>query len=412
MVCTKCGATLDDDVNFCPKCGIKVQTSGVSERKILGKKTLRASGVPECSEKNQLMVYVPGRGLYFIANGTKLCFLDEETDSIKVLTKKNIPVNLCGLGYYDGDIYYWMECQKSTSDLYGMRLNRLNVETNVSEPVWESDEDLFYHYRLDDTPLKARAILYQGAYYLLNHYEQKIMRVELPTGEWENLPLPNIQRHLPLYEWIKPKGVVDVKRMEPNFGMTFTGLNIVNGYIYLSLEEMMVCTLRFPVYNPDKVTYLPVNAAVAIQNDRNGGMLTSLGNRVFSCPGVVFGNAALGLYEIKEEGNLIRMISSSGDINLQYKGGLWWRLGNTYYIGYLAVDLYQRKFHKIYPLLFDQGVYKDNVFGEVVDFVPARNGSVYLLTEIGLYLVPADWEDQIKHCGEQERFRIANVKKL
>ena len=408
MFCSKCGAVLTEGQNFCPKCGERVTASGISE-----KKNLYVSGITECSEKNQLMLNVPGRGLYFIANGKKMCFLEEGSNTAAVLSQKDTTLKYCGLGYYDGYIYYWMESQNRRSNLYGMRLNRLDVNTNQSEAVWESDEDLFSYYRLDDNPLKARAILYRGSYYLLNYMEQKIMRVDLPTGEWENLPVPNMMRHIPLYEWIQPKGIINLKNKESNFGMRFTGLDIVNGQIYLSLEDLMVFTLRYPVDNPDQITYLPLGAATAIQNNRMGGMLTSFGNRIFSCPGIKFGNTELCLFEINTEGNLIRMISEFGNkVTLLYKGGLWWRMGNIFYIGNLAIDLLRRKFHGLHPLLFDQGVYKDNVFGEVADFFPAMDGGVYLLTNIGLYHVPLDWEDQCKRVGDQEKYRVLSLNKL
>ena len=403
MFCTKCGANLPAGTNFCPKCGTKVTVSV---------RSTKAAGVPACSEKNQLMVRVPGKGLYFIADGARLYFYDGDTQEIQALTKADSTVNLCGLGYYGGKLYYWQECEDERSNQYGMRLIERDVDTGETRVVWETDEELFHHYRLDDDPGKARAILYEGAYYLLDYYDQSLMEITLPDGDQDNIDLPDMRDKLPLYDWMKPRGIVDIKSREDNFGLRYTGLDIVNGQAYVSLEGREVCTLRFPLNDPDLVTYLPSNACVAIQNDQTGGMLTALGGRVFSCPGFVLGGAEMAIYEIKADGNLVKMISNAnGEVSLMNKGGLWWRLGNTVYVGSVALNLYERKWHKLSPLLFDRKEHKDNVFGEVKDFFPGRTG-VYLLTGTGLYLVPQDWESKVKNVLDIEQFRIARLKRL
>ena len=406
MFCMKCGTQLPDNTAVCPKCGTKLSGPAV-------KRSAKAPGAQECSEKNQLMIRVPGKGLYFIADGNRLCFLNEATMEAEVVVKKENAVNLCGLGYSGGFVYYWHECQDGTSPLRGIRLYEMNTDTRANEVVWESDEEFFYHYRLDDNPLKARAILYNGSYYLLNYEEQQLMRVDLPSGDWVNLPLPDLKKRLPLYDWMKPRGVVDFTRSAPNYGMKFTGLAILGGYVYLSLDDAALFTLRYPLGHPEQVAYLPKNAATAIQNGKMGGMLAQLGAKVFSCPGTALDTNELCLYEIKSDGNLLRMISNStGEISLQNRGGLWWRLGNTYYIGQIAIDLYERKWHKLNPLLFDKKEHWLNVFGEVLDFVPGPNNSVYLLTERSLYRVPQDWESQVKFATDIPQFRLLRLKDL
>ena len=92
MICKKCGASAADGTKTCPKCGASL----VNE-------------TPECSEKNQLMVRVPGKGLYFIANDERLCFYDETAKKASALTKWNSTVRMCGLGYYEGKLYYWQD---------------------------------------------------------------------------------------------------------------------------------------------------------------------------------------------------------------------------------------------------------------------------------------------------------------
>ena len=106
------------------------------------------------------------------------------------------------------------------------------------------------------------------------------------------------------------------------------------------------------------------------------------------------------------------MISSTASgLSLMNKAGLWWKLDNTIYIGMVALNLYERKWHKLSPLLFDRWEHKDNVFGEVKDFFPSRLG-VYLLTETALYQVPPDWESRVKTVDDIEDFEIARLKKL
>ena len=404
MICTKCGAKMPDESNFCLKCGAKVDLTG--KRK--------TTGVPECSEKNQRMVGVPGKGLYFIDNEDRLCFYDEEHGKAEALTKRSRTEHLCGLGCRGGKLYYWHECQDERSPLFGMRLYERDVDSGGLRTVWESNEDQFHHYRLDDNPLKARAILYQGAYYLLDYYDQSLMRVSVPSGEQDNLELPDMRDKLQLYDWVRPRGIVDIKSTEENFGLDYTGLDIVEGQVYLSLDGYAVCTLRFPPEQPEKVCYLPKNACVAVQNEQIGGMLTSQNGRVFSCPGTVIGSNEIGLYEIKPDGDLVKMISNTkNEVNLTGKGGRWWRLGNTVYVGQVALDLYERKWHKISPLLlYDQKAYRSNAFGEVKDFFPARNDSVYLLTATSLYLVPQNWESRVKIIADLERFKITDLNRI
>ena len=407
MVCTKCGANLPAGTNFCPRCGTKANPYAVVGR------TPKATSAMECSEKNQMMFWVPGRGLYFIANEERLYFYDGDTQEIEALTKADSTIRLCGLGYYGGKLYYWQECVDERSSQYGMRLIERDPDSGATRVVWETDEELFRHYRLDDEPGKARAILYDGAYYLLDYYDQSIMEITVPDGEQDNIDLPDMRDKLPLYDWMKPRGIVDIKSKEENFGVKYTGLDIVNGQVYVSLEGSEVCTLRFPLDDPDLVVYMPSNSCTSIQSDKAGGMLTALGGRVFSCPGYVVGGGEMAIYEIKADGNLVKMISNAtGEVSLSNKGGLWWRLGNMVYVGSVALNLYERKWHKLSPVLFDRKEHKDNVFGEVKDFFPSRSGGVYLLTGTGLYLVPQDWESKVKSVLDIEQFRIARLKRL
>ena len=369
-------------------------------------------GIPECSEKNQLMVEVPGKGLYFIANEERLCFYGGAGQEAQTLTKLESGVHLCGLGYSGGKLYYWHECQNQRSALYGMRLYERDVNTGATRVVWENKKELFRNYRLDDNPSKARAILFEGSYLLLNYANQTILDISLPDGEQDELALPDMKQQLPLYDWMKPNGIVDVRDPSKNFGMKFTGFDIVDGMVYLSLDGCTYCTLRFPIDEPEKFTYLPMNSCSTVQDDLRGGMLTSLNMRVFSCPGTVSGKNETAIYEIKADGNLVKMISNAGgEVSLINKGASWWRLGNTVYIGAVALNFYERKWHKLSPLLFDQKEHKNNTFGVVKDFFPTKNG-VYLLTGTGLYLVPQDWESKVRTLAEIEQFRIARLKRL
>lgn len=401
MICSKCGAALPEGSKFCFKCGTNLTVAS-------GKQ----SGVQECSEKNQLMVRVPGRGLYFIANDERLCFYDETARKAQALSKWNSTVHMCGLGYSGGKLYYWQECQDRRSEEYGMRLLERDVDSGETRVVWQTEEEMFNTYRLDEGPQMARAILYQGSYYLLDHVDQSLMQVELPSGEQDNLELPDLSKKLPLFDWIKPRGMVDIKSTEDNFGVDYTGLDLLDGKIYLSLDGSELCTMRFPLGKPEEVNYLPANSCTSVQNSLTGGMLTSVGGRVFSCPGYSHGGADICVYEIKPDGNLIKMISGvSAGVSLMNKGGLWWKLDNTVYIGAVALNLYERKWHRLSPLLFDKKEHKDNVFGEVKDFFPARGG-VYLLTDTTLYLVPSDWESRAKSVSDLAQFELARLKKL
>ncbi|MBQ9646996.1 MAG: zinc ribbon domain-containing protein [Oscillospiraceae bacterium] len=407
MFCTKCGASLPAGTNFCPHCGTKLNPYAAAPAR-----SAKAAPVPECSEKNQLMVRVPGKGVYFIVGEERLCFYDGDTEEVAALTKFDSTVRLCGLGYYGGKLYYWHECLNERSNLYGMRLYERDVDTGAQRVVWETDEELFRNYRLDDHPAKARAILYDGAYYLLDYEDQSLMEISLPDGGQENYELPDMRQKLPLYDWMKPRGIVDIQSDEENFGVRYTGLDIVDGMVYLSLDGREVCTLRFPIDEPEKVNYLPTNGCASVRNDATGGMLTSVSSRVFSCPGYAAGGGEMCVYEIKADGNLVKMISNlTGGVSLNNKGGYWWRLGNTVYIGEIALNIYERKWHKLSPLLFDRKEHRDNVFGEVKDFVPGRNGA-YLLTGTGFYYVPADWESKVKSVSDIEQFRIAKLKSL
>lgn len=395
MICKKCGAIVTEGTKTCPKCGASL----VSE-------------TPECSEKNQLMVRVPGKGLYFIANDERLCFYDERTKKASALTKWNSTVRMCGLGYHEGKIYYWQDCSDKRSDQFGMRLIERDPDSGASRVLWETTEENFTNYSLNVGPKMARAILYGGSYYLLDHADQSLMQVELPSGEQDNLELPDMKKKLPLYDWVKPKGIVDVRSPEDNLGIDFTGLAVVEGKLYLSLDGCELCTLRFPFNHPEEVNYLSMNACTSVQDMEKGGLLTSVNGRVFSCPGWSLGGAELCLYEIKPDGHLIKMFSSTAaGVSLMNKAGMWWKLDDTVYIGQVAMNLAERKWHKLSPILFDKKEHKDNVFGEVRDFFPVRGG-VYLLNDYALCFVPSDWESKAKTVADLAQFELARLKKL
>lgn len=370
-------------------------------------------GKMECSEKNQLMVRIPNRGVYFIFDGKRLCFLDPASNTVRALTEEEPDVNLCGLGLSGGYLYYWKECRNELSRQHGIRLLRMAPDTGAQETVWECEDELFEDYRLNDTQNRARAILYNGAYYLLNYTEQKLMRVLLPSGDWEDLPLPDMKRLMPPYDWVEPRGIVNIKSPEKNLGQLFSGFNLLGGQAFLSLDNCALCTVKFPLEHPEESVYLPKNAAVSIQNDLFGGMLTAVNGRVFSCPGTAIGTNDLGLYEINPDGNTVRMLSTATDgIILQNKGGYWWKLGNTLYVGTIAINPIEKKWHKLSPLLFDKKEFCHNVMGEVLDFIPGPDSGVYLLTKTSLYLVPQDWEAKTKGLDDLKKFRIAQLKSI
>lgn len=366
-----------------------------------------------CSEKNQLMVRAEGRGVYFIAGERRLCLLEQAGGAVRVLREETPDVELCGLGFHDGALYYWQEGRGARSEQPGIRLLRMDPDTGARETVWECEEEFFADYRLNDTQNRARAILYRGAYYLLNYTEQKIMRVTLPDGDWEDLPLPDMKRQMPMYDWVEPRGVVNLRVAEPNFGQRFSGFNLLNGQVFLSLENCALCTVKFPLGHPEEMVYLPKNAAVSIRNDLLGGMLTTVGDRIFSCPGTAIGSNDLGLYEILPNGNATRMLSAVSDgVILQNKGGYWWKLGNTLYLGTIAVEPVEKKWRRLSPLLFDRDEFCHNVMGEVLDFVPGPGGSVYLLTKTSLYQVPQDWERKVEKLKDLKQFRLALLGEL
>ena len=107
MFCMKCGTNMPDDSVFCPKCGMKVGLFAAFAGSVstpAPDKSVRSSSGPECSEKNQLMMYVPGWGVYFIPDGERLCFYSGDTQVIEVLTKASGTVRICGLGYSGGKL--------------------------------------------------------------------------------------------------------------------------------------------------------------------------------------------------------------------------------------------------------------------------------------------------------------------
>ena len=400
MICSNCDANLPGGTNFCPRCGNKMEDS--PERRV------RSSAVQECSEKGQLMIWTPSHGLFFF-HRDQLFPYDGASDTLEVLTERARATRLCGMGYSEGNLDYWQECRDERSPEYGMKLLELDIGGNQTRVVWESDGDLFYHFRLDDNPLKGRAILYQDYYYLLDYEDQSLMRVSLADGEQENLPLPDMRRRIPLMDWLRPRGMIDIRSGSRNFGVRYTGLDIVEDNVYLSLDGCAVCTLRFPLDEPEKFQYLPMNACTAVQM---GGMLTSVNGRIYSCPSFAIGTNELGIYEIQENGDLLRLLSNAaGDLSLVNKGKYWWRLGDTVYIGLAALNLLDRKWHRLPDELYDYEEHRDNPFGQVRDFIPGRAG-VYLLTETGLYLVPRDWEQHAEDLEDLEKFRLLGLDEL
>ncbi len=401
MICKKCGFLLPDGSRTCPKCG----TKQVSLRS--------AARGRESSEKNQLMVHVPEHGLYFILDGEYLCRYDEELGGVEVLTEDEDRTTLCGLGYSGGKLYYWHECLDASSNLFGMHLFERDPDTGETRVVWDGEDETFSDYRLDDDPQKARAILYQGAYYLLDYSDQSLMRISLPSGEQENFALPDMRVKLPLYDWVKPRGCVDLQKNEENFGFNFTGLNIVDGMVYLALDGYPTHTLRYPLGRPDEVHYFPPNVCPVVQNNKLGGMLTGLNGKIYFCPSGMQSAADVGIYELGPDGHVLKMISSEkDDVILVNKSIQWWRAGNTVYVGQVALSLAERKWHKLSFRLFDTYEHLNNTFGEVRDFFPGRGGSAYLMTDNELYLVPQDWEDKIKSIADIKKFRLASFQDL
>ena len=103
--------------------------------------------------------------------------------------------------------------------------------------------------------------------------------------------------------------------------------------------------------------------------------------------------------------------SAAAGVSLLNKAGMWWKLDDTVYIGQVAMNLAERKWHKLSPILFDRKEHKDNVFGEVRDFFPVRGG-VYLLSDYALCFVPSDWESKAKTVNDLAQFELARLKKL
>ncbi len=402
MICKSCGFLLPDGSRTCPKCG----TKQVSIR-------AGSARTRECSEKNQLMVRVQGHGVYFILDGEYLCRYDEENGGVEVLTEDDARTTLCGLGYSGGKLYFWHECLDERSNLYGMHLLERDPETGETRVVWDGGEETFSNYRLDDDLQGARAILNKGAYYLLDHTDQSLMRISLPDGRQENFHLPDMRLKMPLYDWIKPRGCVDLQINEENFGLNFTGLNIVDGQVYLALDGFPTYTLRYPLENSEQTMYFPPNTCPAVRGEKLGGMLTSHGSRIFFCPTSYQSSPEIGIYELGPDGHLVKLIGSeTDDVILVNKSGAWWRVGNTVYVGQVALNLAERKWHKLSYRFFDTYEHLNNTFGEVRDFFPGRGSSVYLMTDDELYLVPQDWEDQIRSVAEIDRFRVVSFNDL
>lgn len=384
MFCMECGTKLPDNAKFCMNCGTPVgQTAAAPATPVTPKAAEVKPAAPKsepvpvygCSEKAGGMVYAPGKGLYFLADGDqKIMFLPEGQKKASVLVHKGKNYHeYRGLNYWKGSLYVYRDGDTDDGFL------KVDVETG--------EKKLMKLTRSVYLPHSSRFMVKDGIGYF--NYEGQLCEIKLETGSVMLRDLPDM-RMRPLPDSWREVGCIDESRGEEfNYGETFAGFYLHGDFGYASVEGVSGLTVCFPLKQSHvQFDYMPADSCTAYQDL---GMISTFGKWVLGN-----GNNSPKLY-----GTPMAEYHVMGEAKVlypslpSYQMEKWWRAGKRYIVGDRMVDFEAKKAKKL------------SFSVEADDFISCKDGSVYLYQSgKAIYHLPANFDMLIWSEDDLDAYRI------
>lgn len=356
MYCNKCGEKIVVGSKFCHVCGTKLDIDNGFNIKV------------NISEKRNRMVHIEGKGLYYVAKGSQICFAESGQTKIKKLTKYNENVLIDGLGYYNDELFYWYQL---TGEGYeNSELRAINVHTLEKRKVKK-----FAGWDLSYINKNSVMVFKNGWYYILCDEKQEIWEISVAdcTVIKKNLPILRYET-LP-EDW---KNFFD--RDET---IKFDSFLAIKEYGYASVKGACQFTIRFKLDEPYDYVCMPEASCTATNFF---GTVFEVNNVIYSCASECYPNH---FYVTKILNNkAITKILFEREKWL-YKTSCnsmrsWWKMGDKYILGSIVLDMANNKI-----LVKKMSESWERATNEIIDFVEDDNGNVYLLEYYGdVYALP------------------------
>lgn len=413
VTCGSCGAALATDAVFCHKCGTPVNRAAAET---LASKSFAASGgkvsehIYGCSEKQNDLLYVDGKGIYYL-NDCNLYFLAVGESKPKNVTRyHNKDGWSVGLNYYNGALWFCRHLYATDDRDCVNNLIRYDVKTGEKSnfienlPVSSAQDFADYH----------RMIVRDGLlYYIWSDYKESyLMVVDLDSGAIAKREMPRLRNKDVCEEWktaYREECGSDISEERPDDPVIFSGLYLHGDYGYAVHAGYAAFNIRFRLDDPSKFDFLPFNSCSSYKKE--AGMISVYGDdTLVGCGcynGEPFATTPIGPGFVGESRMHFNMQRDYGVDEYQgiygaEDGKGWWRAGSKYFLNRFMVDMEEMKYKKLPFAMF------------ALDFHEMPDGSVWIrgsherTGDDGLYHLPANCWEKIRMPEELERYRVCS----
>ena len=411
-VCSSCGTVLAADAAFCHKCGTQVNSAAAAApapKRFVASGSSTSKHVYGCSEKQNDMVYVEGKGLYYLYD-CNLYLLSEGESTPKNLTRyHNKDGWSVGLNYYNEALWFNRHFYSAKDDNYHNHLVRYDVETG--------EKGIF----IEDLPVSGyqdfdsyhRMIVRDGLlYYIWSSYnENYLMVVNLDNGAIIKRELPKLRNKDVCDEWktaYREACSYDISVDRPDDTLSFAGLYLHGDYGYAVHAGYAAFNIRFRLDDPSKFEFLPFNSCSAYK--REAGMISVYHDDTLvgcgGCENEMFATTPVGPSYV---GETVKHFSMQREYDTNEYQGIsgsenghgWWRVGSRYFLNRFMVDMEKMEYRKLPFSIF------------ALDFHEMPDGSVwirgchsYAKNDRALYHLPANCWEKIRMPEELDRYRV------
>lgn len=407
--CPQCGALLPTGSRFCNQCGASVSgqpkpaaPSFVPSPAAVGKH------VYGCSEKQGDMVYVPGKGLYYLYLCNLYFVAEGETKRRNLTRYLKRTIGLCGLNYYNGGLYFNRCAEVDEDEIYS--LVRYDIETGEKSTVVNN---LPFN---SETTEYNRMIVRDGLlYYIYTAYNENcLVIINLGNGNLAKRALPTLRPKDMCDEWKNFKNhrtwsvYENVLESQEDRPVKFDGLYIHGDYGYAVVDGCACFNIRFRLDNPDDFDFLPPDSCSAYK--AQCGMISIYNDTTLVGTGVyddVFSRTPIGPDYVGNTNKQFDLKEYQGytdlRISLNEDGRGWWRVGSRYFINQLMIDMETLKYKKL-PFAL-----------HALDFHEMPDGSVYIRGshtgsyDHSIYRLPANCWEKIRMQEELEKYRVLDL---
>lgn len=424
MFCIECGKCLPDGAKFCAFCGKPLpQLSGVQPAPAAyteppaaspgGANDMDVTLLPHlpgtepvskgcgCSEKQEDMVYAPGRGVYFVSYD-ELFFFSEESRKVSQLTKKQDDDRLVGLNLWNNEVFIWKipnfwTMLESKPELIAIDINSHQKRTVTLK---YKGEDLPYIFEYPDLRLR-RFYVQDGFGYGICKDGRYLYVLDMSTGEYQLRELPDLRR-MPLwtvgwtqFEYFKKILGSKERRSMVNYGLRWGNLYIKGRQGYTALDDAMRFVVRFSLRKPSIYHLLPADCGSIVGNESMISEYWDTKNDRVLLVGIKPGDESiLNITDFSEGVRLLEPIRLKTG---EYEGlSVWWRCGSNYVIKNNLLDMETLKISRL-PIEIKS-----------IDFAETSNG-VYLMWGDFLYHLPKNFKEVIKSEEDLNRYIAAKL---